>query len=90
MERYAIKASGSVQGVGFRYFIYYTAKNYDLTGWVRNCEDDSVEIEAQGDVDSIAEFVDMIKIGNGYSEITDMDLRVIEPRDDERSFRITY
>lgn len=39
--------SGQVQGVGFRPFIYRLARQYRLTGWVRNCVG-LVEVQAQG------------------------------------------
>ena len=37
---------GTVQGVGFRYKACYSAKNRGVTGWVRNCSDGTVEMEA--------------------------------------------
>ena len=40
--------AGLVQGVGFRYFTVMTAGKLGLGGWVRNCYDGSVEVEAQG------------------------------------------
>lgn len=36
MIRYYIVVNGRVQGVGFRFFCQITARNIDLTGWVRN------------------------------------------------------
>lgn len=39
---------GSVQGVGFRWRASHTAQRYDVTGWVRNLDDGSVEMEAEG------------------------------------------
>nr|WP_225903312.1 acylphosphatase [Morganella morganii] len=40
---------GRVQGVGFRYQTFYWAKRHNVTGFVRNRQDGSVEIEAYGD-----------------------------------------
>ena len=39
---------GRVQGVGFRYFVQETADSLELTGWVRNRWDGSVEVWAEG------------------------------------------
>ena len=39
---------GTVQGVGFRYKACYSAKSRGVTGWVRNCSDGTVEMEAEG------------------------------------------
>ncbi len=39
---------GRVQGVGFRFFVLDTAETLGVTGWVRNCWDESVEVTAEG------------------------------------------
>lgn len=45
-RRYIV--TGRVQGVGFRYFVERQAQALGLTGWVRNRDDGSVEVEATG------------------------------------------
>jgi len=40
---------GRVQGVGFRYQAMYAARSFDLTGWVENLPDGSVEMEVRGE-----------------------------------------
>lgn len=42
-----VRVRGAVQGVGFRPFIYRLAREYQLTGWVRN-DGDGVLAEVQG------------------------------------------
>jgi acylphosphatase len=44
---------GRVQGVGFRYTAHRIALRYELTGYVRNLADGSVEMFAQGHPDDI-------------------------------------
>ena len=39
---------GRVQGVGFRMFVLDLARQYDLTGWVRNTYAGQVEVLAEG------------------------------------------
>ncbi|MEN8908354.1 MAG: acylphosphatase [Clostridiales bacterium] len=39
---------GHVQGVGFRYKTNYIAKKYDISGWVKNLYDGSVQVKASG------------------------------------------
>ncbi len=49
--------TGTVQGVGFRPFVYRTAVGQGLAGFVRNLGDAGVEIEVEGDPEAVARFV---------------------------------
>jgi len=40
--------TGRVQGVGFRYYMEYKARQFNITGWGRNRRDGSVEAMIQG------------------------------------------
>jgi len=46
---------GTVQGVGFRYFVVREATRLGLTGWVRNIDSGEVEAFAQGPADALAD-----------------------------------
>ena len=48
MERLHAIVRGDVQGVGFRYFVQRRAQQLGLSGWVRNNDDGSVELVAEG------------------------------------------
>lgn len=50
MERIAkrLLITGRVQGVGFRFYMQRKARELELTGWVRNRSDGSVEAVIQG------------------------------------------
>jgi acylphosphatase len=48
MERMHAVIRGYVQGVGFRYHIQRTARQLGLRGWVRNNDDGTVELVAEG------------------------------------------
>ena len=49
--------TGRVQGVGFRESMRAVAQALEINGWVRNCEDGSVEAIAQGDEFAIEQLV---------------------------------
>lgn len=52
-----IRVSGTVQGVGFRPFIYRTAEGLGINGYVKNLGDAGVEITAEGDSEKIERFI---------------------------------
>ncbi|QCO29417.1 carbamoyltransferase HypF [Metallosphaera sedula] len=56
MKSFRITASGIVQGVGFRPFVFRTALKSGVSGFVRNLSGSEVEIVIQGSQDSISKF----------------------------------
>ncbi|MEM2905465.1 MAG: carbamoyltransferase HypF [Candidatus Bathyarchaeia archaeon] len=56
-----IIVSGIVQGVGFRPFVYRTAVNLGLRGFVRNRSDASVQVVVEGPAEKLREFVCRLK-----------------------------
>lgn len=63
MGRAHLEISGRVQGVGFRWFARERARTLGLSGWVRNNDDGSVEIAAEGPDDRMGEFVSQLRSG---------------------------
>ncbi len=49
--------TGHVQGVGFRYTTLQVAKEYEVTGFVRNLADGRVQLEAEGAKPEIEAFL---------------------------------
>ena len=69
---------GYVQGVGFRYTACYTARNYGISGWVRNLDDGSVEMEAEGrakDIDALVDSLENLRWGS-VDRIEEMNVPV--------------
>jgi hydrogenase maturation protein HypF len=58
--RFAIIVRGTVQGVGFRPFVYRAARDESLVGWVLN-DSDAVRIEVQGERRAIARFLERLR-----------------------------
>ena len=48
---------GHVQGVGFRYSVLQVAKEFEVTGYVRNLADGRVQLEAEGARGEVDAFV---------------------------------
>jgi acylphosphatase len=59
---------GAVQGVGFRFHIRHAARGLHLSGYVLNRRDGTVELEAAGASDAIAELLRTAEHGPGHVE----------------------
>ncbi len=57
MKRAIVTARGSVQGVGYRYFVTDCALQAGVTGYVRNMADGSVQVIAEGSEESLQNFI---------------------------------
>ena len=53
--------SGKVQGVGFRATATEMAKDYPVTGWVKNLDDGRVQLLAEGSAESVDKFLKAIR-----------------------------
>jgi acylphosphatase len=60
-KRVHIIYSGMVQGVGFRFSAERIAASLNLTGWVMNAPNGTVEVICEGEEAEIASFMDKIK-----------------------------
>lgn len=64
---------GRVQGVGFRYHAINSAESAGhVTGWVRNNDDGSVGIFAEGEQDVLDIFLGMIRQGPPLGRVDEM------------------
>ncbi|MBI2613432.1 MAG: acylphosphatase [Candidatus Levybacteria bacterium] len=83
--------SGFVQGVGFRGFVEHHASKLGLTGWVKNLEDNRVEVLFQGSKEQIEKAISLCKKGPFLSEVKDV---VVEWEDSTtetfKNFEIAY
>src|SRR5213595_3888362 len=63
MERLHAVVRGDVQGVGFRYFVQRKAQQLGLRGWVRNNDDGTVELVAEGDRGKLEDLERAVRAG---------------------------
>ncbi|HOK96343.1 MAG TPA: acylphosphatase [Anaerohalosphaeraceae bacterium] len=91
MEPIAVQVifRGRVQGVGFRYTARRIASQHNLTGFVRNCPDGSVEALLQGQASAVDACIEDIQDSfSGYIRDIQRIPQPVNPRWDD--FRITY
>ena len=72
MKTVEITVTGSVQGVGYRYFCRKHALALSLTGWARNMPDGSVTLAVTGENSELDEFIAHLKRGPSYAEVSDV------------------
>ena len=80
---------GRVQGVGFRYGSYRVVSGYEITGYVRNLPDKTVEMQIQGKPDDIERC--LVEIQDYFSgHIRDCQINTVPVNPRYHDFRITY
>jgi acylphosphatase len=67
--RIALRVTGRVQGVGYRWFVVAEARRLGLHGWVRNTADGNVELEAAGSTDAIATLREKLIVGPNAARV---------------------
>ncbi len=58
-----VRVIGLVQGVFFRAWTRDEARRLRVTGWVRNCSDDSVEAHLEADKVAVCQLIDRMREG---------------------------
>lgn len=81
---------GEVQGVGYRYFALRAASHHDIVGTVRNLDDGSVEVIAEGAREDLDQFKNELATGPTHAEITGLDEIDLSPTGRFREFRVDY
>ncbi len=84
-RRYVVR--GSVQGVGFRYFVHRKATALLISGLVRNLDDGSVEVIAIGTKDQHAQLAGHLHLGPVGSEVRGVE-ELESPMQQYNSFSI--
>lgn len=80
---------GNVQGVGFRFTAHRYARRHQLTGYVKNLPDGTVEMLAQGPEQSIQDCIDDLK--NYFAGgIRSLDTQDLPPNPKYQDFKITF
>lgn len=79
MTRALVQIRGRVQGVGFRYSVLSRARSLELSGWVRNRSDGSVEAAFEGDDERVRSMVDWCRHGPPGAHVRSIDVEWEEP-----------
>ncbi|MGK0550507.1 acylphosphatase [Enterococcus faecalis] len=90
MQKLKLNVQGRVQGVGFRYMTKILADELGIKGTVRNEEDGSVSIEAIGEEEPLARFIQKVKASpSPAGRVTYVDIQEDPLMEDYTKFTVT-
>ena len=88
MEARKFLIRGEVQGVGYRYFAQRAAARHQVVGYVRNCDDGSVEAFVEGPANSLEAFKLDLATGPQWAVVNQVEEICLEPTGTYSAFRI--
>ena len=69
-----VRVTGRVQGVFFRAWTRDEARSLGVSGWVRNCDDGSVEVHAEGEEAAVDELIRRTRHGPPHAKVIDVNV----------------
>ena len=80
--------TGNVQGVGFRAFVRNRAIKNNVTGWVKNLNDGSVEALLSGSQENLNKLIEITRRGTPWSKVSNVVVTYSEDREEYSLFEI--
>jgi acylphosphatase len=88
LVRARLRICGRVQGVYFRAAARQVAQAQQVTGWVRNCADGTVEAVVEGAEGAVQRFITWCHDGPAGARVAAVELTLEPYRGEFRDFRI--
>lgn len=90
IETQQLKATvrGRVQGVSFRYATQRRAIELGVKGWVRNAQDGSVELIAEGSRGTLEQFLEFLHQGPRFAQVEAVEVSWQEASGEFQRFQI--
>jgi acylphosphatase len=79
MVRRHVVVTGDVQGVFFRDSTRDEAERRDVSGWVTNTDDGSVEAVFEGEEEDVGALVEFCRTGPSSADVDDVEVSEEEP-----------
>ncbi len=73
--------SGRVQNVGFRFHTQKTAQKHSIFGFVKNKNDGSVYIEAEGEEENLDHFILWCHQGPNWARVDEVKIQISQVQD---------
>lgn len=82
------RVRGLVQGVYYRASTVEAAERAGVAGWVRNCSDGSVELEAEGPAAAVEDLLAWCRTGPAGARVVGVDVEWITATGRDERFRV--
>ena len=89
-KRVVTRVAGVVQGVYFRDYAQKEARSLDLSGWVRNRPDGTVEVVLEGEAEKVERMLAWLHTGSPQAEVKEVQVTEEQPLGDKTAFAIRY
>lgn len=89
-RRVVAVVEGLVQGVYLRDYAQKEARSLELSGWVRNRPDGTVEAVLEGEAEKVEQMLAWLHIGSPQAEIEEVRVTEEQPLGDKTAFAIRY
>lgn len=90
MRRIHLVISGDVQGVGYRAWVLRYAQDKLLTGWVKNRDDGTVELVAEGARENLEELIKRCQEGPDVSFVEKVETVWEDATNEFVTFAVVY
>jgi len=89
-QRITVRYEGRVQGVCFRFTAIELARDFEVTGYVKNLPNGSVEVVAEGAEEEVMGLVNAIRLSPLSRGITDEKIRRSAASGEFETFTVRY
>jgi acylphosphatase len=87
-RRVLARATGRVQGVGYRAWVQDEARRRGLRGWVRNEPDGSVAALLVGPEAAVGAMLNALRVGPRLAAVRDVSVEAVRPDDVPEGFGV--
>jgi acylphosphatase len=87
MRAYLLSVEGEVQGVFYRHHAQKKAKEFNLSGWIKNEHDGTVSLFIEGEEDSLKKMISWAKEGSPMATVEEVRIDEAEPTE-KRGFEV--
>lgn len=89
IKQLTLNISGMVQGVGFRYLSQKEAQKLGFTGYVKNLDDGSIELIAEGEEKDLKNFINWCYNGVGIAQVRKIEQNWSKPTGSFSGFKVS-